>query len=117
MIDIKLTSGDLTLTDGDLGLIAGAEAVKQAIETRLKTFYGEWFLDPEGGVKYFQVILKKNPYRPVVETELRKAILQTPGVARLEYFNLAREPSTRATRVEFRAISSEGVVSGEVKFL
>ena len=82
MSDIKLdeSTGDLELDTGDLQLTTGADAVRQHLQQRLRTFRGEWFLDLSTGVPYYQDILKKNPNPLVVDGVLKDAVLSTPGV-------------------------------------
>lgn len=108
MTDIKLDGSDLVIEDGDLVLISGADAIRQELSIRLKTFKGEWFRNPEVGMPYFQRILGKNPRASSINGIFREAILSTPGVTGIEDFNAVYNPQTRAFTINFKArISGE----------
>ena len=80
-MDLKLDlNGDLDVTDGDVTLLEGQDAIAQNIVTRLRTFLGEWFLDQRIGVPYFESILIKNADVRVIESILRRTITTTDGV-------------------------------------
>ncbi len=82
MMQIKTDSdGLLDLTDGhQLQLIEDSDALMQAVENRLKTFKGEWFLNEELGLPYFQVFFQKNANSMMVYNAISKEILKIPGV-------------------------------------
>ena len=89
MSDITLdTDGDILVTGSDLTLTTGADAIKQHLSQRLKTFYGEWFLNAEQGVPYLQQVLKKNPDMTVLDSIFKREILNTPGILQLTEFSL-----------------------------
>ena len=37
--------GDINVTNNRLGFVNGADEVEQLLRQRLRTFFGEWFLD------------------------------------------------------------------------
>ena len=107
--DIALDKdGDLYFNeDGDMRLINGIEYVRQKISIRLKWFLGEWYLNLVLGVPYYEKILIKNPNRLDVIGYLKRQVLTTEGVERLESFNL--EFSDRRTvKVTLAAITNYG---------
>jgi hypothetical protein len=55
-------------------------AVAQAVETRLKLWRGEWFLDIPDGTPWLQDILGHNTN---YDLEIQKRILDTPGVTEI----------------------------------
>jgi hypothetical protein len=100
---------DLAITDFNLQLTANSnENLAQKVETRLNTFAGEWFLNVELGVPYYQRILKKNPNYADVNSLLLSIVASTPGVESVEAFAVKFETSTRDYRVEFTAKSAYG---------
>lgn len=102
-MDLKLdSSGDLELINGNVSLTEGVEVVVQNLRIRLKTFLGEWFLDQRVGLPYFQNILVKNPNLPVIQTILRKAILETEGMDSVTEFNFNFDTATRQLSVSFQ---------------
>lgn len=103
-MDLKLdTNGDLDVTDNEMTLVTGYDAIAQHLKIRLKTFMGEWFLDTRIGIPYFQEFLIKNPNRLIMDTRLREAILETPGIIALGQLNYEFEPTTRAMDITFSA--------------
>ena len=92
MIDIAfgLNTHDIyTGDDNDLALVSDADQVAQHVKIRLWTYLEEWFLDINAGTPYFQSILGRI-YRPQEAAAIiRRRILDTPGVDRVENFNFS----------------------------
>jgi hypothetical protein len=83
-IDLALdTSGDVVVTKGELSFTSGLEGVAQGVRQRLLTFQGEWFLDLDHGVPYFENILGQRFDETAVRVAFAEAITSTPGVNRL----------------------------------
>lgn len=95
-------AGDLRLTNGQLTLTAGNDAVKQHLINRLRIFLGEWFLDRRVGIPYFKSVLVKNPDRPAVRSIFRRTIRETPGITAVDELLLSIG-SDRSARLDFRA--------------
>lgn len=111
MSDIKLnTDGDVDISQPDLQLTTGTNAIDQHLKQRLKMFLGEWFLDNRIGLPYFQHILKKNPDPIVIDSVYKRQILTTPGILELLSFDLDLDIPTRQLTVSFKAKTSEGVL-------
>ena len=97
-------------------LISDAEYVSQSILTRLKMFKGEWFLDTEAGVPWFQDILKRNPSDEYTSLLIKSEILSVDGVDRISSFNLERDNNTRKLSISFTVETSSGsVVSNSIE--
>jgi hypothetical protein len=112
--DIALDdNGDIQITGSDLSLTTGVDAIKQYMQQRFRMFYGEWFLDMERGIPYFQQVLKKNPDPVIVDSILKSTIINTPGVLQLTEFNLDTDAATRQLSLSFKAICTAGEVSFE----
>ena len=103
-------SHDLGIDSFDLVLVERADNVAQHIKTRLLFVRGEWFLNGELGVPWFEDILVKNPRGVLVEAALKAAIRETPGVNSLDAFVLDYIPGTRQLGVSFRATTDFGTV-------
>ena len=110
MSDLKLTDGDIELEGNDFVLTTGTEAIQQHLSQRLKTFLEEWFLDKRIGIAYLQQILKKNPDPVVVDSILKKEIINTPGVVELTRF-VIDVSSSRVMTLNFSAKTSDGVIN------
>ena len=111
MSDLTLDStGDLFLDEIDLVLNSGQEAIQQHMSQRLRTFVGEWFLNLTVGVPYYQQILVKNPDPVIVDSVLKKEIIDTPGTKRLLDFDLDVDTTSRLLTLAFKAETIEGSV-------
>lgn len=89
MIDIKLDDNhDIVFDPYDLALVSGAEALRQRLKQRLLLFRGEWFLDIDAGVPYFEDVFIKQPRRNVLESAFKREILGDPEVTSLTAFEL-----------------------------
>jgi hypothetical protein len=74
------------------------EAVAQAVQTGLKLFQGEWFIDTSAGVPWRQNILGKyssNAYDMILKAQ----ILNTQGVQTLNSYTSTESTQTRGLTV------------------
>lgn len=111
MSDIALdTDGDIKITNNQVLLNEGAEAIRQHLLTRFQLFFGEWFLDITEGVPWYQDILIKKPAFSVVQEILKDVILDTPGVLELRSFNLDFTAQTRQLSLTFQALTTSGFI-------
>ena len=110
-MDLKLgTDGDLEVANGDLVLVDGVAAIAQLVSQRLKFIQGEWFLDTLRGIPFFDDIFVKNPDPTLVDAIFKNVILGTPGMLRLETFNLTINRATRNLSLAFSGVSVNGPV-------
>ena len=79
--------------------VDNADAVAQAIDTRLKLWVGEWFADVSDGTGWTQAILGKHSQN-LYELTLRQRVLETKGVLSIDNFQSYLEPKTRKLTVE-----------------
>jgi hypothetical protein len=114
--DLKIDplSGDLVIEDGDLALIAGSGAILQSVRTRLGFFFGEWFLDEEVGIPYFESVLVKSPSFVGIRELFRKELLETPGVDEVSLLALRFTSAERKLAVTFRVSTDLGEFAEEV---
>lgn len=92
-------SGDYTFGHSqDDFYVDQPEAVAQAVQTGLKLFQGEWFLDITAGVPWRQKILGKyaqNAYDMILKAQ----ILNTQGVQTLDSYSSSLDTATRGLTV------------------
>ncbi len=112
---IKLDAdGDFDVSTGTLVILKGSDSIVQAVKIALQCFKGEWFLDPDSGVPFFQDVLVKNPDPSVLQTVFRDAILEVPGVLALNALELAQDRGARTLTVTFRVSTDVGELDGSV---
>lgn len=119
-LDILLTDGDITFSNGDIDLVAGVDQVKQELLILLKLFREEWFADTDAGVPYYQQILDRTPApdgtqqapsSQLIESTFRAEILSVDSVEAITLFDLVISNTTRHATIDFVCSTSEGVVS------
>jgi hypothetical protein len=106
-LELDPITHDLVITDGALSMVAD---VAQAIKIRLLLIKGEWFLDTDAGVPYFESIWIKGPNIEQIKAIFRKTIVDTPGVSELREFDVTYDNAQRSLTVTFTADSDEGEI-------
>ena len=105
-----LDSGDIDVSGGDLHLTSDLEAIRQSIRIHLEFFRGEWFLDVDAGLPYFQEILIKNPQLPALQSIFRAELLKVQGVTSVQSISLDFDRTSRALTVTFRVVTDKGAI-------
>lgn len=107
-IDVLLTDGDLDLSSGGLTWSRGLTGVAQAIRVRIQMFKGEWFLNLDEGVPYYEDLLGQRYNEATVRKAFRAAIMATPGVLALDTFTTIFDAATRTVTVSWVATTTFG---------
>nr|DAR86837.1 MAG TPA: baseplate wedge protein [Caudoviricetes sp.] len=102
-------NGDFQIGNGH-AYIEGAEAVQQAILTRLRLLLYEWWEDIEDGVPYWQKIIA---HRDVAAAEqiIRDRIQQTPHVLSILSFDPIWDNENRRLTIRAAIQSEYGALS------
>lgn len=88
-------TGYLVFENGLPVMIQGKESIAQNIRSRLRTVKGEYFLDTRIGFDYQNAFEKGN--KRLLQYEIKKAILSTPGVRELRSFEMTIDDKRTAT--------------------
>ncbi len=81
MFNLKINKDNkISILDGKVETIEGAEAKAQNVQCRLRTFLGDWVDDKTIGVPYLQYIFSKDVEGPIVEQLITDEIEQVDGV-------------------------------------
>lgn len=107
---LNVVTGDLVITT-DLSLSSGFPAVVQSARIAMATFAGEWFMNLDAGVPYFErsgipaakalFAQKYNQGRAVAA--FRTALAAVHGVTSINRLDVAFNASTRAMAVTWQA--------------
>lgn len=92
---------DIYADKGTIAIVTDIDEIVQHIKTRLQLFLGEWFLDIEAGVPWFQEIFVKPAKLNEIEVIIKNEILQTEGVNELLEFDLSFDSATRIFNIQF----------------
>lgn len=113
MSDLRINpqTGDLDISVFDFSLVSGIEEIAQRIRIRLKFFLGEWFLNINYGIPYFQEVFVKNTDLSELNAIFKNAILTTPGVAGLSIFSFDFQGAQRKLKIIFVAETVYGNLS------
>jgi len=118
MISRALNSdNDLLLDGGRIAVTRDGAQVAQAVRCRLQFFKGEWFLDTEAGVPWYQDILTRPVVLANVDALLKREILQTEGVEALLEYAAVWSRTTRRLSVRFTARTTYGEIIADDVYL
>lgn len=110
-LPIDQETGDLNIVNGDITLVDGAEAVRQRLSVKLRTFLGEWFDDPTFGVPYKENVFTKPTRIQLIHATFVQAILTVPGVQKfIEPLEFDFNRSTRLFNISFAVQTDSGIV-------
>ena len=109
MKDLNMSDdGDLVLTAGRLSWVEDDELIRQNLLKRLRTYSGEWFLNINIGVPYFQAIFVKGVDPEITEDFLIEEILSVIGVKEMVQFSMEFSAGSRELTVNFEVITVNG---------
>jgi phage baseplate assembly protein W len=80
MISPKIVDGDIVIENGDIVMVEGDEELAQSIQSILQTRKGEFFLEPDHGLS-FDNILGKQANQYEARDDIVEAVSQEPRVA------------------------------------
>ena len=114
MKDLKLQHGDLVLEKGDLVMVEGVGELRQTVYIGMQTNRGEWFLNPEIGIRHASFVGKK-PNDEEMRAEIIRGAMQDERIQSVEDIRIDRDSQKRKLTATFRAVSASGEsVEGEV---
>ena len=114
-IDLLLDSDGDMVVDSDLHFSTGAEAVAQGIRIRLQMFKGEWFLDLDTGVPYWDDLLGAKYNEVRARAAFRDAIVSAPGVDELITLKVTFDGATRTLAVSWEVRCAFGAFTDSLE--
>lgn len=95
--------------DVDLNLItvSDAEAVAQRVRQHLETYAGEWFLNTDVGVGWFEFVYVTPFDQGVAESVIKEAILNVPGVEEIIEFVVSVDRNARRFSLDRVSVRTE----------
>jgi hypothetical protein len=109
MIDEAInTSHDIAYADHDGSVVEALLQVAQNIETRLRIIYGEWFLNTQIGVPWFDKVFVKNPDVSAIDIIIKSTVEETPEVVQLLEYSSSIDRAKRKLILSFKALTQYG---------
>jgi hypothetical protein len=107
--------GDLLVANADVVIVEDANQVALAVQVAINTFRGEWFLNTEAGVPYYQNVLGKKVVATTAEFDsvIRAAVLGVEGVNRIVAYESSFDDRSRQYTVAFTADTIYGPIDYE----
>lgn len=106
---ISLETGDVVFENGKTLVVSEAgKNVAQRLHIMLHTFAGEWYLNTEYGIPYFQSILGKKVSRQAIDLIFQQRILSEDGVQEIVEFT-SNLSNSRVYTMSFK-VRAEGLV-------
>lgn len=88
--------------------------VAQRLKITLSTFLGEWFLDQDIGVPYFQRIFGKQRSQNAVDAIFQQQILDSVGVVQILSYDSVMSDGLRTLSFTFQVLTTEGAVTDDI---
>ncbi|MCR8636190.1 DUF2634 domain-containing protein [Paenibacillus radicis (ex Xue et al. 2023)] len=107
MQSFKLVEGDLVLELGEIVMAEGTDELVQCVKSSLGTNKGEWFLQPELGIK-FRAFLEKNLNEEEMREQIRQGLFQEPRIKTVDSIKFEHDKPNRIMTVRFSATAVDG---------
>lgn len=107
---MDLSTNDLLISNGDLSIVDGTDAIAQDLQQTLQVWLGEWFLDTSVGIPFKQQILVKNPVIDLVQADIINAAQAVPGIVEIQEISMDYDNANRAITINLVAMDSNGEV-------
>ena len=91
----------LKIVDYDFAFTTSQEYIAQKLKIVLSTFKGEWFLNTDIGMPFYQEMLGKNNALSKIESIFIRAIKSVPEVVKILYIDVNQDNQTRTISVSF----------------
>lgn len=104
-IDLKLDENDdIVFENGDLVFTRGIDAIVQQCRISLKMFQGEWFLDLDAGIPYWESILGQKPSLAIQAAKIyfTSALLAVDGVDEVLKMDISYTGITRQLNITWQ---------------
>jgi len=105
-------NGDMKVADGDLVLVTHVDAMALNLENRLRLLLSEWFLSPDSGVDWLDMLQSKPVDTDRVEEVLTLELAKEEKVMDVVQMRATFDNQSRELSVSFVVETTEGTTSG-----
>lgn len=108
------TYGDLVYDNSSATVTSSqADGVAQKLTIKLRTFLGEWFLDTDAGIPYYQQIFGKVRSKAAIDSIFIEKISEEPDVAEIIEFTSTIN-SGRTYEIRFKVRTNLGQITDSI---
>lgn len=109
-IDMLIGPDNDLVVDSDLHLVGGVDGVAQLCRVAVQMFAGEWFLDLDLGIRYWDSILgvDGDRARQVAAADLRATLSAVSGVLRVVSLDVKFDGATRTLTATWQVSTANG---------
>lgn len=100
-------SGDVIIESGQIQTVNGNELIRQTVKTILSTNKGEWFLNTDEGINFYN-LLGKEKNDEIIKNEILQGLLQVDSSFFIDSFSCEVDKETRKLKVQFTAKNDKG---------
>jgi hypothetical protein len=111
-LQVSELNNDLVFENGELQVVDGNPGKAQRIRSRLLSVKGEWFLDPNFGVDYHNLVWVKLTPHPIIAAHIQQQALLSadPGDV-ISEFDMVLDSATRTLRISISVEASNGTIT------
>ena len=78
-----------------------AKAIEQNVQTRLRSFLGDWYLDVDVGVNWIELLGNLGTEKRIIRA-VESTVMQTDGVLSIQELKIIRRDSNRGVKIRIR---------------
>lgn len=107
-------NNDIIYESGKFKTVENAAETVQYIRSKLLLYKGEWFLNINAGIPYFQEIFTRPVNLANIESIFKSTILNTPNINKLVEFSMDYKKSpNRKLTITFSAETTYGLINNQ----
>jgi hypothetical protein len=108
--DIELLNGQVVFVGMNVNDETDQRAMlRQRVDTKIRLFKGEWYLNQNEGMPWHQKILTKGVTIGYIKRVFRRALFSIPGVAFVEIDSVSIDKTERTGSISFTVRSDKGI--------
>ena len=78
-----------------------AKAIEQNVQTRLRSFRGDWYLDVDAGVNWIELLGNPGTEKRIIRA-VESTVLQTEGVISIQELKIVGRDSNRGVTIQLQ---------------
>lgn len=95
------TAGDWMFGKGKAQYVANADAVRQNVVTRIRSFTNDWFADIDHGIDWINLLSQRGNDKKILAA-IEKIVLETPGISTITRLRLLNTGRDRKASIELQ---------------